>query len=71
VELGALELRDVRWRDGGDGLVTDLVPGAWVSIHWDFVCDRLSASAAARLERETRRTLSAVNSSSAGAAALA
>ena len=71
VELGPLESRDVRWRDEGAGLVTDLLPGEWVSIHWDFVCDRLTAAGAARLELETRRTLAAVNSSSASAAALA
>ena len=47
-----------------------LDPDDWVSIHWDFVCDRLSPGAAARLERETHRTLAAVNTSSASAAAL-
>ena len=45
-------------------------PREWVSIHWDFVCDRLTFAGAARLELETRRTLAAVNSSSASAAAL-
>ena len=46
-------------------------PGDWVSLHWDFVCDRLTRSSAARLAFETRRTLAAVNSSSTAAAALA
>jgi hypothetical protein len=70
VELGPPERRSVRWRDEGAGLVTALRPGDSVSLHWDFVCDRLTRAAAARLERETRRTLDAVNSSSASAAAL-
>ena len=34
-------LPDVRWRADGLSLVAPR-PGDWVSLHWDFVCDRLS-----------------------------
>ncbi len=71
LELGPRTSRDVRWRDDGLALVAAPEPGEWVSLHWDFVCDRLTRSSAARLAFETRRTLAAVNSSSTAAAALA
>lgn len=71
LELGAYEPRDVRWRDDGLTLVTGLQQGDWVSLHWDFACDRLTPGAAATLDRTTRRALSAVNRSSSAAAALA
>jgi hypothetical protein len=71
LELGSPTLREVRWRDGGLALVGSLQPGEWVALHWDFACDRLSPAAAARLDRVTRRGLSAVNRSSSAAAALA
>jgi hypothetical protein len=63
--------RDVRWRDDGLGLVTGLQQGDWVSLHWDFVCDRLTPKTAVALDRATRRALTAVNRSSSTAAALA
>lgn len=69
--LGPFELRDVRWQDDGLALTTGLEPGDRVSLHWDFVCDRLTPRAAAVLDRVTRRALDAVNRSSSTAAALA
>jgi Family of unknown function (DUF6390) len=71
LELGTYVPRDVRWRDDGLALVDGLRRGDWVSLHWDFACDRLSPSAAATLDRATRRVLGAVNRSSSTAAALA
>ncbi len=71
LELGAHTSRDVRWRDDGLALLPDLQAGDWVSLHWDFVCDRLTPACAARLGRETGRTIAAVNGSSTAAAALA
>ena len=68
--LGAWASRDVRWRDDGRGLVSDLRPGDWVSLHWDVVCDRLTPMAAVRLERVTRRVLAAVDQTPATTAAL-
>jgi hypothetical protein len=41
-----------------------------VSLHWDFVCDRLTREEATGLDRTTRRALKAVNGSSSTAAAL-
>jgi hypothetical protein len=71
LELGTYVLRDVRWRDDGLALVTDLQQGDWVALHWDFACDRLTPKAAATLDRTTKRALGAVNRSSSTAAALA
>jgi hypothetical protein len=50
----------VRWRDGGRAFVRP-EPGDVVSLHWDFVCDVLSAGAASRLAGVTQRVLAAVN----------
>jgi hypothetical protein len=68
--LGPWSLRRVRWRNEGLALVPEPKPGAWVSLHWDFVCDRLTGVEARRLERVTRRVLAAVNAAPATAAAL-
>ncbi|HEX2303066.1 MAG TPA: DUF6390 family protein [Gaiella sp.] len=68
--LGPWTPRDVRWRDDGLALVADTRPGDWVSLHWDFVCDRLTQAAARRLEHVTRRVLMAVNAAPSTAAAL-
>jgi Family of unknown function (DUF6390) len=59
--LGAPEPRGVRWRDGGRAFARPRA-GELVSLHWDFVCDVLTAGAAARLAAVTRRVLAAVNS---------
>jgi hypothetical protein len=58
--LGTPEQRRVRWRDGGRAFARPQ-PGELVSLHWDFVCDVLTAEAAARLAAVTRRVLAAVN----------
>lgn len=71
LELGPWSPRDVRWQDAGLALVPDLRPGDWVSLHWDFACDRLAPLAVAALDRATRRALCAVNGASSTAAALA
>jgi hypothetical protein len=68
--LGAWARREVRWRDDGLALVGDVSPGDWVSLHWDFVCDRLAPAAARRLERVTRRVLASVNATQSTALAL-
>ena len=36
-------------------------PGDLVSLHWDFVCDKLTTRTHLALERATRRALLAVN----------
>ncbi len=70
LELGPWTARGVRWRDDGLAFVAPK-PGDWVSVHWDFACDRLSPATAAGLDRTTRRALRAVNVSASSAAALA
>jgi hypothetical protein len=47
---------------GGSGFLTDpLAPGDWVSLHWDWVCDRLDARQLANLRRYSRRQLEITN----------
>jgi hypothetical protein len=70
LELGTWAAREARWRDGGLSL-SEPAPGDWVSLHWDFVCDRLSPGRAAALDRASRQALRAVNASASAAAALA
>lgn len=60
LRLGDWTSRTVRWRDSGRSFIRQLEPGDLVSLHWDFVCDRLTPQAAARLDRVTRRSLTAV-----------
>ena len=45
----------------GVGMVGALEPGNWVSLHWEWVCDRISASQVGRLRRYTERHLAIVN----------
>ena len=50
-------------RVDGVGFVEDLVPGDLVSLHWDWVCDRLEPGALGHLQDFTIRSLQAVNAS--------
>lgn len=51
-------------RVGEDGLAfVSPQPGDWVSLHWDFVCDRLTLRQAAALYLATTNALAAVNQS--------
>jgi Family of unknown function (DUF6390) len=70
LRLGPPEASTARWRDDGLGFVHEPRPGDNVSLHWGFVCDVLSPTAAHALSRATRRALHAVNASTAGQAAL-
>jgi hypothetical protein len=47
----------------GRGFVTELVPGDVVSMHWGWVCERLSPRQAAHLERYTRHNMRVANRS--------
>ena len=68
--LGDPVVRLVRWRDDGLGFVRAPEPGDRIALHWDFVCDVLSPSAARALERATERALRVANTPSpAGVAA--
>ena len=46
---------------GGIGMIGGVVPGDRVSLHWEWVCDRLSAAQVGRLRRYTERHLAIVN----------
>lgn len=59
---GAWERRTARFREDGLGFVAPQA-GDWVSLHWDFVCDRLSPAQASTLRRANEQALAAVNHS--------
>lgn len=59
--LGDERLEQVRAGVDGVGLVSRLVPGDTVSLHWDWVCDRLAPACLRNLQAYTARTLRAVN----------
>ncbi len=60
--LGPVRVEQARRSLNGVGMVGDLRPGDDVSLHWDWVCDRLPPSALAWLRYCTARNLDAVNS---------
>ncbi len=60
--LGPTRLEQARRSLDGRGFVEDLRPGDAVSLHWDWVCDRLSPTALGWLQYCTLRNLAAVNS---------
>lgn len=45
----------------GLGFVTDLQPGEWVSLHWEWVCDRLTPHQLHQLRTYTSRILDLTN----------
>lgn len=59
--LGSEQPEQARHRQSGFGFTTDLQPGDIVSLHWDWVCDRLSWGSLRSLVSCTRRNLAAVN----------
>ena len=61
LQLGEPAPRSVRWRTDGLAFVDRPEPGDLVSLHWDFVCDRLSPKAARALLRANELAIGAVN----------
>jgi len=61
--IGAARLEQVRCSAEDLGFVADLAPGDLVSLHWDWICDRLHRDAFASLQHYTARSLEAVNAS--------
>jgi hypothetical protein len=59
--LGEPELRRVTSAIDGQGFVPDACPGDWVSIHWGWVCDRLSPRQVENLRRYTLHHLAIAN----------
>jgi len=66
LRLGPWAPRDVHWRADGLAFADALQPGDWVSLHWDFVCERLSGLRARRLLQATARALAVVTERAAG-----
>jgi len=60
--LGPEQAEEARCSFDGQALTTDLRPGDTVSLHWDWVCDRLSPVSLRWLRYCTGRNLDAVNS---------
>ncbi len=63
--LGAEQPEVVRCSIEGTGFVTDLIPGDVVSLHWDWVCDRLEPAQVRALRHYTDKQLAAVNDAAA------
>ena len=61
LELGAPQVETVNQGVGGDGFIDPLVPGEWVSLHWDWVCDRLTQRQLRNLRSFTARQLEMTN----------
>lgn len=59
--LGAAVLETATRALDGLGFVDDLVAGEWVSLHWGWVCDRLSTRQLQALRRYTARQLEITN----------
>ena len=61
LRLGEPRLETARCSTGGTGFVSALLPGEVVSLHWDWVCDRLTGSQLQQLRRFTHRHLTIAN----------
>jgi hypothetical protein len=59
--LGAPALETASRAADGMGFLTELVPDDWVSLHWHWVCDRLSPGQLAAVRRYTLRQLDITN----------
>jgi Family of unknown function (DUF6390) len=61
LSLGAEREERVRWALNGAALSTELAVGEVVSLHWDWVCDRLSAAQMETLATYSARGLELAN----------
>ena len=59
--LGAPQVETVTRAVSGVGFVPDLAPGDTVSLHWGWICDRLSATQLRNLRAHTARQLVITN----------
>lgn len=66
IALGSERDEWVRVARAGLGFVDEPAEGDWVSLHWDWVCDRLSPRRLGNLGRYTAATLELVNRTTAG-----
>jgi hypothetical protein len=62
-ELGLGEPAEerARWAQGGRSLLAAVAPGDVVSLHWDWVCDRLTPERRDELQRRTTDQLALTN----------
>jgi hypothetical protein len=58
--LGPVRAETVAWSAGGRSLLAGLSPGDRVALHWDWVCDVLTASQVALIEGYERRRLAVI-----------
>lgn len=61
LSLGPVRTETATLGIDGKGFLDDLQPGEWVSLHWRWVCDRLSRSQLRSLERFSTRQLRITN----------
>ncbi|MDQ3615022.1 MAG: DUF6390 family protein [Actinomycetota bacterium] len=61
LDIGSPETETVVRSREGVGMVGDLLPGDWVSLHWEWVCARLTAQQADYLRSYSMRQLRIVN----------
>lgn len=61
LRLGAQIEERVRWRSAGRALVAHPAEGDLVSLHWSWMCDRLTEEDVGHLDRLTRRSLDVAN----------
>lgn len=61
LELGEPRLEEVVVARDGLALVTGLEVGDWCSLHWDWVCDRITARQLRALQTYTLRQLRVIN----------
>ena len=74
VGAGNARAETVPWRSEAGRFIDAPVPGQWVAMHWDWVCDVLRPDQVKALHEQTNRQLAIVNGSGAngsGAAASA
>jgi hypothetical protein len=59
--LGPVEPETAVRSIDGVGMLPELIPGDWVSLHWEWICDRLSATQLAAIRHYTALHLSIAN----------
>ncbi len=61
LRLGPARIEDVRRRLDGTGFLDDVQPGDVVSLHWDWVCERLSPERLRALVARTEHQIALTN----------
>ncbi len=61
LDIGPVETETVARSVGGVGMIGELEVGDWVSLHWEWVCDRLTERQVSYLRTYTMRHLQIVN----------